>query len=38
LHKKEKQSNVLDIQQGNFRMTDAEALQVVKKVCGLDGR
>lgn len=38
LHKAEGQDNVLDIGEDNFRTTDAEAMQLVKELCGVDSR
>lgn len=36
LHKAENQLNALDIGEDNFRTTDAEAVQMVKEICGVD--
>ncbi len=36
LHKAEGQVKVLDIGEDNFRTTDAEAVQIVKELCGVD--
>lgn len=36
LHSKEIQDHVLDISEDNFRITDAEAILVIKEACGVD--
>ena len=38
LHKMEPQVDVLDIRQGNFRMTDEEAIEKVQEICGVEAR
>ncbi len=36
LHNQASQDNILDISEANFRITDAEAVLMVKEVCGVD--
>ena len=37
LHNEDRQPNILDISKDNFRITDAEAIMMVKEVCRVDG-
>ena len=34
----EPQVDVLDIRQGNFRMTDEEAIEKIQEICGVEAR
>ncbi|MGI6091894.1 MAG: transposase, partial [Negativicutes bacterium] len=36
LHNDERNADVLDIAEDNFRVTDAEAVLMIKEICGLD--
>ena len=36
MHKRPSQDNILDINEDNFRITDAEALQMIKETYGID--
>ena len=35
LHKQANQDNILDISENNFKITDAEAVRMIKEVCGV---